>query len=324
MPLQWRNIGLTKWKYKNAEQFTTSFGIRMRRLASPLLRVIIRCTLPKRYVLIKYPTLSKKRPYIFAAGHSFPGELAANIAAIDRNTWLLHGTTDQIDHNPQMYIAWLNGMIYVDKFNKASRNESVKKMARILKNGSSVIMYPEGTLNNSENLYCMPLYPGVFYLARQTGAQVVPIVAQSEHNDHAIRIAAGKPLDFSALEKETALRILRDELSTLRYELCNDYPPLRRADLSGDIHYQHMKNRRDTYMEVKWVNPNWSEEMLTRTTNDKAHPKDVFEPLENVKITSKNAWILAPILLRNQEYKRYDLIDYMNRHWNDKTYQTNA
>ena len=148
---------------------------------------------------------------------------------------------------------------------------------------------------------------------------MVPIVSQAEYDDKTILVAAGEPLDFSDMDKDSALKTLRDELSTLRYDLCKDYPPLRRAELTGDVHYRHMLNRRDTYLEVNWVEPNWAEEMMTRKTDKTTPPQDVFAPLERVKITPHNAWILAPILFRNQEYRRYDLIDFMNRHWNDKT-----
>ena len=73
-------------------------------------------------------------------------------------------------------------------------------------------MFPEGVLNNSENLLCMPLYPGVYHMAAETNVKVVPIVSHTEHNAKKILIAAGDPVDFSGKGKEESLEELRDTL----------------------------------------------------------------------------------------------------------------
>lgn len=313
----WNNIGLVGWKHRDAQRFTTEFGIKLRRLVSPVIRSIIGLAATKPYRVVRYPKLDKLKQYIYAAGHSFPGEVEPYLASIDRNAWLLVGTTDQTDHNPKMYMAWLNGMVYVNRLNEDSRKDAMKKMERILLRGSSIILFPEGALNNSENTFCGPLFPGVYHLAIQTGASVVPIVAQFEHGDKEIRIAASEPIAFLEMEKERALDVLRDELSTLRYELCNEYPPLKRGEMEGNIHLRHLKTRCDTYKAVKWIEPNWDEEILIRRKEGVAFPQDVFGALDRVHVTRENAWILAPILLKNEEYKKYDMIRYMKLHWKE-------
>ena len=104
--------------------------------------------------------------YIFASTHFFDEDIIANLAVIDRNAWVLIGTTDQLEHNPQMYAAWLNGLVYVNRLDADSRKESVKKMLRILNAGSSVLIFPEGGWNNSENLLVNPLFSGPWLLAK--------------------------------------------------------------------------------------------------------------------------------------------------------------
>ena len=39
---------------------------------------------------------------------------------------------DQIEHNPQMYAAWANGMIYVDRTDKQNRHDAVSKMEKVI------------------------------------------------------------------------------------------------------------------------------------------------------------------------------------------------
>lgn len=314
-----QNRYLQKAKYYDAERFTTSFGIRFRRLIFPFVHVVINAALDKPLFILQYPKLERGERYIFAAGHSFPGEIASNLAAIDRPTWVLLGTTDQVDHNPQMNIAWVNGLIYVNKRDPASRKESVKKMQRVLNGGSSVLMFPEGVLNNSENLYCMPLYPGIYYMSRDTGAKVVPIVAQSEHRDKRIWIAAGEPIDFSEMDKKTAVQTLRDTLASLRFMICEQvYAPLKRDDLIGDLHEKHLQDRWDTYMETKWYEPNWDEEIMTYRKAGLTPAEEIRSDLARVLPTPDNTHILAPIWLRHEEDLRLDIKQYMKNRWNRK------
>lgn len=317
MPSIPQNRFLQHVKNDDAEHFTSEFGIRMRRLLHPLVRSIIRIATDKPLVVLQYPKLKKGERYIFAAGHSFPGEIASNLAAIDRPTWVLLGTTDQVDHNPQMNIAWVNGLIYVNKRDTVSRKESVKKMKRVLNNGSSVLLFPEGVLNNSENLYCMPLYPGIYYMSRDTGAKVVPIVAQSEHNDKKIWIKAGEPIDFFDMDKESAIQKLRDTLSTLRFEICEQiYPKQIRAELIGNLHEQHLQDRWNTYMETKWYEPNWDEEIMTYRKAGFTSAEEVRVDLTHIEPTPENAHILVPIILRHTEDLQMDCKRYMKLKWN--------
>lgn len=318
MPHIPQNRFLQRVKNYDAEHFTSDFGIRMRRFIHPLVHFVIRLAADKPLVELRYPQLEKGQRYIFAAGHSFPGEVASNLATIDRNAWVLVGTTDQVDHNVSMNIAWVNGMIYVNKHDALSRKESAKKMRRILNSGSSVLLFPEGVLNNSENLYCMPLYPGVYHLARETGAKVVPIVSQSEHKDKKIWVTAGDPIDFSDLDKETAMQALRDAISTLRFQICEQiYAPLKRDDLIGNLHEKHLRDRWDTYMETKWYEPNWDEEIMTYRKKGLTPAEEVRADLSRIVPTLNNAHILTPILLRHEEDLRLDVKRYMKNRWKE-------
>ena len=134
----WRNIGLEKIKYASTETFATNTGMKLRRMINPLYRRILWLAMSQRvHVDARYP-LEKNTPYIFAASHSCIADVIANMAYIDRSAYMLVGTTDQIDHNPQMYAAWLNGIIYVDRLDPKSRKSALDKMERILKSGQAL------------------------------------------------------------------------------------------------------------------------------------------------------------------------------------------
>lgn len=312
-----KNIYLPKWKDKDSEHFTTEMGIKFRRLIFPLSRFLIKMTYVfdhKKIVVDGYPKLEKDEPYIFVAGHSFPGEIGSNLSAVDRSTYVVIGTTDHVLYDPQMYFAWLNGLIYVDKFDPKSRKDCQKKMLKVLKKGSSVILYPEGILNNSENSLCGDIYSGFYHVAKAANVKVVPILSANPYKTDTIHIKASEPIDVSDLTKEEAIRVVTDELATLKWEedIMNS-EPLMRKKLSGDIHEQYNAERFEVYEPDKWHDamsiPN--QELLPKP-NDNT-PDKVWEFTDCIELTRDNAYILNPIIEQRTEDKNNSFQEYAYR-----------
>ena len=110
---------------------------------------------------------------------------------------------------------------------------------------------------------------------------------------------------------------LRDALATLRFEMIEQLPRLERHSLSGDIHLQHLQKRRDTYLETKWVEPNWDEEIMMYHRKGITYANEVRASFDDVRITPDNASILAPVLFRRSQDIKYDITKYMKAHWNE-------
>lgn len=64
--------------------------------------------------------------------------------------------------------------VMVDRTSANSRKKSVVKMTRTLQAGTSIMIFPEGTVNKSNNLL-NPFYDGAFRIALETGASLVPV-----------------------------------------------------------------------------------------------------------------------------------------------------
>ena len=311
----WKNRLLSRIKYHTAENFTTDFGIKMRRFIWPLVHfAICHFGVNKPYEVKRYPKVEKGKPCIFAAGHLFTEEVATNLTVLDRSTWVLVGTTDQVDYNPRFLFLWLCGVIFVNKKDGSLRQDAFKKMKRILDSGSSIILYPEGGLNHSENEYIRHLFPGIYHLSKATEAPIVPIISEEVSNGAKIHIAAGEPINAWEMEKDEALAEVRGAMSTLRFEL-GDSEVVERKSLVGDLHMSHMQNRLDGYLETKWVNPDWDEEMMYYTKPGYVSYEEAFGALDNVKVTPENAHIIAPVLARLEECRRYDLKRFIKDNW---------
>ena len=169
-----KNIGITKVMKWGVDDFTSPAGLMIRCMINPVFRRLLRFGARRKIVIEQYPKLERGQPYIFSATHSFDDDIISTLSAIDRNAYVLIGTTDQIEHNPQMYAGWLNGMIYVDRLDPQSRKDSVSKMVKVLKHGTSVLIFPEGGWNNTENLLVQPLFSGPYLVHKETGCPVVP------------------------------------------------------------------------------------------------------------------------------------------------------
>lgn len=92
------HTGLDRYIIATADNFTSDFGIKARRLMNKPWRAILKCCTKRRIILEKYPRLPKEEPYIFVANHSFDEDAISTLATIDRNVYMLQGTTNQMLH----------------------------------------------------------------------------------------------------------------------------------------------------------------------------------------------------------------------------------
>ena len=295
-----KTIGLKNLENVNVKKFSIKSKLKLRRFLFPFTRLIIRCntklTSGKKVVVDQKPVLDKKEQYIFASTHHFTEDIEAAVGSLDRNAWILIGTTDQIENNFKMYGAWLNGMIYVDRKDKKSRNDSVEKMKHILNNGSSILIFPEGGWNNKENDIVLNPFAGPFYLATECSKKVVPVASYPCEKDGKIHVKYGNPIDLSLykpketdtdflkkIKKHTAATILKDNMATLMYELISEYStPIKRSELKGDIHLQHCDNRIREYMRNTWSGKEEiADEFTEYKPKIKVNPEEVDPRIEN-------------------------------------------
>ena len=66
------------------------------------------------------------------------------------------------------------GYISIDRSDRKSAIESLNKAAKIIRNGVSVIIFPEGTRSRTNNV--QPFKKGGFFLAVDSGVPIVPII----------------------------------------------------------------------------------------------------------------------------------------------------
>lgn len=70
------------------------------------------------------------------------------------------------------------GVLFVDRGQALSGAVVLRRAARILASGASVLAFPEGTTTDGSEV--LPFRPGVFHLARRLGVDVIPALVRYE------------------------------------------------------------------------------------------------------------------------------------------------
>ena len=314
---------LGKLNNKNIDNFTSNFGLMMRRkfhsIISFLFRQVIRFYYKKKIIVDNKPKLEKKKSYIYALNHSFYLDGSSVIATADKNCYSLFGATEQLYYDICTFFIWFSGLIYVDRTNKQSRKDSLPKMSRVLKAGNSILIFPEGRWNDSENLLCQKLFPGVYNLSVENEVEVIPVSVFKETESEYIYVNFNNPIKLYEYEKDKALELLRDNLATMYYNQIEKYStPYKREEVKGDIHYDYMNDRMYEYSKAKWRSDYCWDEELFRFKGKDDDLEDVWQNINKVKITSKNIHIFKDILKELHIRKKYNFTDYMNKNYRKK------
>jgi len=102
------------------------------------------------------------------------------------------------------------GVIFIDRKDKEKAIEAMQPAVDALKNGTSLIIFPEGT--RSKDYTLGPFKKGAFHLAMQAGVPVVPVIIRNAHDamprgsnifrPAAIEVIALKPISTKRWKKE--------------------------------------------------------------------------------------------------------------------------
>lgn len=194
----------------------------------------------KQIVVRKEPLPTGGRPLIFVPNHYFMQDPLATIMLAEKHSYLVFGTLPHFFNTKYGPEAYLNGSILLNRRDKANRHAVIEKAARVLEQGAGLIIFPEGGWNKSPNRLVLPLWRGVFRIAKRTQALVIPIVnLKADKLIYSSRLAPLDICQYSEAEEAAALDTLRDTLATELYRLMEQYARTTRAQLLGEHRTMH-------------------------------------------------------------------------------------
>ncbi|MBD5134291.1 MAG: 1-acyl-sn-glycerol-3-phosphate acyltransferase [Clostridiales bacterium] len=189
------------------------------------------CTIPTPDTKIALPN----EPVIWASNHGFKDDALASVLAAQRHAYILFGSLPQFYNTFDGITAWLVGVAMVNRKVPASKKSSIPKAVRAINCGADLLMYPEGTWNKSPNALVLDLWPGIYRIACETGAKVVPIVHYHRDNNTAknnlIHTVIDDPIRLDDLTERQALDYIRDIFATWYYLMMEAYGKSTRDEI---------------------------------------------------------------------------------------------
>lgn len=189
----------------------------------------------KELIKEKESPLPKNKPIIFTANHGFMEDATSTYIISGDHAYYCFGSIPQMFNTSYGLSLELIGCIAINRKNTESRRGLVDKASKVLELGGNIIMFPEATHNRTANKLVIDYWPGIFRIAKKTGAVVVPITHLLV--DDKIYSSRLPYIDFSKYnleEEKEALEELKTVICTELYSLMDKYAHTTREELMLD------------------------------------------------------------------------------------------
>lgn len=243
------------------------------------------------------PVVIPDEPVVFVANHGFRDDILGTILAAGRHAYVMFGSVPQFYNTIDGPLLQSNGVILVDRKVKENRKSAVEKAKTVLKNGCSVIIFPEGVWNKSPNQLTLPLWRGAYVIAKEMGAKIVPIVHYIKDptltlpkKENPFHTVIDNPIDISNMEESEALQKISDSFNTWCYLMMEKYGKSTRAEMVNG--YGDSKTAWEEQLKLR-VKTADKYDIEIETSADFVPkklvlPKDVFDAIANLEITPQN------------------------------------
>lgn len=267
-------------------------------------------------IVERYPKLEEGESYIFVGSHVCPEDIETMLNVIDRNAYLILGSVENLNYNPEVYLSWLNGMIVFNVLDMKERRELIPKMERVL-HTQSILIFPEGSHNYDLNKLIKPLYDGPVNLALKTGKKIVPVALVKDYENNVAYLDVGNPIDVRNLdlniqdyypgkEESEKYRIksmssyVRDQMATAVYHMMERHlASIKRSEYEDLGQHFIQFYVTDTFNKLNWKHDVFDAEYLTKKTKEEQEYEEVVRSLGNLKL-KKN--VLKETRLHSREY----------------------
>ena len=267
----------------------------------------------KQVIVQKAPLPRQNRPLLFVPNHYFMQDPLASIMLAERHAYLVFGTIPHFFNTKYGPQAYLNGSILVNRRDKASRHAVIEKAARVMEQGAGVFIFAEGGWNKSPNRLILPLWRGVYTIARRTDALVIPMVnLQGDKKIYSSRLPAFDICQYSPAEEAQALEDLRNILATGLYSLMEEFSVCTRQDFLGDYTSMHRRARQIVRAQAKTsgyfydATVEAGDNAADLRLPDSPYPADVWRSIGDLPVSAEN------IHAKNYAKQLYDE-DYQRR-----------
>lgn len=315
--------------WTDSQSFITDKGVKIRQIINKPLRFVVKLAMKNKLIIEEKQELNPNKQYIFVSTHYFTEDVIGLFVGLDRQTYMLMGTTDQIENNPLMLAANLFGFFHVDRLDSADRQDCVNKQNAILDKHSNFINYVSGSWENSENELQPLSFSGPYRSAIAKNVEIVPVASYLVREEKKMYMRFGKPLNVSSLTDAEANEIIRDTLAGMHYKQLAKYSHIIGSqvvrdgtkhaivhDLPYDQHKYYVEQVGYEYWNQPWTKPFAEEEIgFRKPKNTKID--EAYSFIDNLSRDNliKLSGILKEEIKIIEEHQRYDTIKYLDNHY---------
>ncbi len=233
------------------------------------------------YKALNQRSFDETRPIIFAITHVGKYDIEIISESIKKHYYLLSGDFEHLQGTIDAAFLGMNGVFYFNEFDKSDKKRVVQTMIDCLLAGGNLMYFIEGTWNMSPNLPVLPCYWGIIDVARKGNAVIIPIGAEQYGKKFVIKYGENFEVnnyEDSIAGKTQAITDLRDILATLKWEVWEDHPIIKREDIIGD---EWDKYKAARYAEWPYFNDEYIDRLIFKPKGV-YNQEEVFAPIRKL------------------------------------------
>lgn len=283
---------LRKHNYRNGEELK---GIELRKKIHFLVNFILKVDqiLSKENIIIVNDrhTITLDKTKIFACTHIGGNDIQRAFQVIKEPAYLMLGDPGILYRMPIYQGLKLNGVIPLETADREDRKIAYNKSIELLRKGGNLLIYPEGAWNVTPNSVVMKIFTGTVRLAKETGAEIVPIGVEQYGNDFYFNIGENYSIPYNSDKSITYYNDeLREKLATLKWEIMELQPILERKSIPDG----YLRTFQDEIVNRCNYGYGFSlEDAIKESFHDKnvVAEDEVFSFLDNIEISSNNCFL---------------------------------
>lgn len=193
---------------------------------------LLRMLRKKEFIVVDDKRENKNITAIYACTHIGGFDIETLFEAIKNPCYLFLADPREIYINFDGLLLWLNGVICFESDNKKDRRIAKEKAIYLLKNGGSLMIFPEGAWNIYESLSVMPLFWGTANIAIESKTPIIPVAIERYDERYFVNIGKAIEVDkIKDINKSSLTNSLRDEMAALKWEIWEKQGGFLREDL---------------------------------------------------------------------------------------------
>lgn len=244
-----------------------------------------------------------ERPIIFAVTHIGKFDIERVFEACKTSCWIFNSDPETVYYNFDGFSLSFSGVIHIDVNSKTDRRVAMATAIKLLRGGGNLMLFPEGIWNVEPSLPVLPLHPGIAKIAIETNANIIPVAIEQYGGHFQVNFGNNISTDAYCERMRTAekqqvyqelLRLLRDEMATLKWEIFE----MNHAERALISDFDAMQSQRTRDKLYEWTDkdktPYYTEEILKQRqyrSEGQATYEVAFAHLATLKPNRNNAFL---------------------------------